>query len=98
MKLISITFLSILFLSCSVGKNLESSTKTQDYPSPSSDWIVGNCPCTEISICLMEGKDPPNWFNLEGEAILKLSSKVDYSSGCQFCNPKPATVSSTKLF
>ncbi len=75
MKRILLVIPTILFLSCSVSKN-KTSTTIKEYPSPSLNWTQGNCPCSEISLYLMEEKDPPKWFKLEGEAILELSSKV----------------------
>ncbi|MBL1279352.1 MAG: hypothetical protein COA33_003730 [Fluviicola sp.] len=76
MKFFLIIVLSSLFFSCSVSRMLES-TELKDYPAPSKDWTEGNCPCEEVSFYLMEEKEPPAWFNIEGEDIFKLSGKID---------------------
>jgi hypothetical protein len=72
MKYIIYTVIGILLFSCSVNKTAE----MDNYPSPSTDWTNGNCPCREVSIYLMEDKNPPSWLNLEGEGVLDLSNKV----------------------
>lgn len=79
MKLFLSILLGALFFSCSVSQKTEPSTKSvapKNYPAPSKDWTEGNCPCEGVSMYLMEDQEPPNWFKLEGEAILDLPSNI----------------------
>lgn len=78
MKTIILFTISTLIFACTVGKETAAPEKVKPivYPAHSSDWTIGNCPCEEVSVYLMEEKEPPIWFNLVGEDLMNLTSDV----------------------